>query len=176
MTNFSVISIIAKDAPGLAERYSSLTSQHKCNIEDSRMAVMGQEFTASMLISGSESDIANCKADFEQLAKDSGYQLICRDTEENKGAVSSLPYAIQTLSLDAPGIIRSVTDFLKQRDINISNFVANSYKAPHTGAPMLEIQLTANIPSVIQISQLREEFADFCDELHIDAAFEPIKQ
>ena len=175
MSNYLVISIIANDSPGLAEQFSNLTSQNNCNIEDSRMAVMGQEFSATLFVSGSESDISNCEQDFLSLADSDNHQVICRRTKANQGSVASLPYAIQTISLDAPGLIRSVTDFLKRYDINISNLVANSYKAPHTGAPMLEIQLTANIPSLVQISSFREEFADFCDDLQIDAAFEPIK-
>lgn len=175
MSNYLVISIIAKDSPGLAEQFSTLTSQNNCNIEDSRMAVMGQEFSATLFVSGSDADIKQCEQGFLSMAETSGHLVVCRHTKENEGEIASLPYAIQTISLDAPGLIRSVTDFLNRHDINISNLIANSYKAPHTGAPMLEIQLTANIPSQVQISSFREEFADFCDELQIDAAFEPIK-
>ena len=175
MTDFLVISIISKDSSGLAEHFSSITSQYHCNIEDSRMAIMGKEFSASMLICGKTEDISKCDDAFKEYASQSGSLLISRLTQENDGVETSLPYAIQTLSLDAPGTVRNVTNFLQQRDINIANLVTNSYKAPHTGAPMLEIQLTANIPSVVQISELREDFADFCDELQIDAAFEPIK-
>ncbi len=175
MSNYLVVSIIANDSPGLAEQFSTLTSQNNCNIEDSRMAVMGREFSVSLLVSGSDADIHQCEQDFMAMAERDNHLVICRQTEENQGQMASLPYAIQTISLDAPGIIRNVTDFLKRNEINISNLVANSYKAPHTGAPMLEIQLTANIPSQVQITRFREEFADFCDELQIDAAFEPIR-
>ena len=174
MSNYSVISIIANDSPGLAEQFSNLTSQNNCNIEDSRMAVMGQEFSATLFISGSDQDISLCEQSFLSLADSNNHQIICRRTEQNQGQATSLPYAIHTISLDAPGLIRSVTDFLKRYDINISNLIANSYKAPHTGAPMLEIQLTVNIPSLVRFSGFHEEFADFCDDLQIDAAIEPI--
>ena len=175
MSNYLVVSIIANDSPGLAEQFSTLTSQNNCNIEDSRMAVMGHEFSVSLLVSGADADIHRCEQDFMAMAERDNHLVICRHTEENQGQMASLPYAIQTISLDAPGIIRNVTDFLKRNEINISNLIANSYKAPHTGAPMLEIQLTANIPSQVHITRFREEFADFCDELQIDAAFEPIR-
>ncbi len=175
MRELLVISIIATDSPGLAESFSRITSQNNCNIEDSRMAIMGSEFSASMLISGTPDDISACLSALTDNAERSGQLIISKKTHESTHAVTSMPYAIHTLSLDAPGIISKVTDFLHARDINISNLVTNSYHAPHTGAPMLEIQLTAHIPAVISISRLREDFADYCDELQIDAAFDPIK-
>lgn len=175
MSNYLVISIIATDSPGLAETFSRITSQNNCNIEDSLMAVMGNEFSATLLVSGAPEDINTCENAITNYVEEAGHQVICKQTQENPGSDSSRPYGIHTLSLDAPGIIRNITDFMQQRDINISNLVTNSYKAPHTGAPMLEVQMTANVPAATQISQLREDFADFCDELHIDAAFDPIK-
>ena len=175
MSNYLVISIIASDSPGLAETFSRITSQNNCNIEDSLMAVMGNEFSATILVSGTSDEINQCETAITDYAEQAGHLVICKQTQENPGSDTSRPYAIHTLSLDAPGIIRNITDFMQQRDINISNLVTNSYKAPHTGAPMLEVQLTANIPAAMHIAQMREEFADFCDELHIDAAFDPIK-
>ena len=47
--------------------------------------------------------------------------------------------------------------------------------AAHTGAPMFAVQMIINVPSKLQVAQLREEFMDFCDSLNLDAILEPVK-
>src|ERR1700691_1902741 len=46
---------------------------------------------------------------------------------------------------------------------------------PHPGAPMFAVQMIINVPSKLQVAQLREEFMDFCDSLNLDAILEPVK-
>jgi glycine cleavage system transcriptional repressor len=45
----------------------------------------------------------------------------------------------------------------------------------HTGTPMFSVHLTVEIPATLQISALREEFMEFCDQLNLDAVIEPVK-
>ena len=82
MRDYLVISIIASDSPGLAESFSRITSQNNCNIEDSRMAIMGSEFSASMLISGTAEDIAACRSALSSNAEQAGQLMICKATQE----------------------------------------------------------------------------------------------
>jgi glycine cleavage system transcriptional repressor len=51
----------------------------------------------------------------------------------------------------------------------------SSYAAAHTGTPMFSVHLTVDIPASQQISALRDEFMDFCDQLNLDAVMEPVK-
>jgi glycine cleavage system transcriptional repressor len=175
MQYFLVISVISQDKPGLAEHFSGMATECGCNVEDSRMAVMGNEFATIMMVSGDESQIQQAEQAFSNLQNQPEFQVCLRRTEAAKGNTSCRPYSIQALSLDGPGIIRQVSDFLAQRKINIEDMQSNSYKAPHTGAPMLEMQIVANIPADISMSELRDAFADLCDDLQIDAIIEPIK-
>ena len=53
--------------------------------------------------------------------------------------------------------------------------IVMSYSAPHTGTPMISVNLAIGIPANTHIALLREEFLDFCDDLNLDAVMEPIK-
>ena len=151
-----------------------MASDHGCNVEDSRMAVLGNEFAAIMMISGAQNQIEQAEKSFMELSANDDYQVTLKRTEGQSTHQNSIPYTIHAISLDGLGIIQQVTDFLAQQSINIENLQTNSYKAPHTGAPMLEIQMTVNIPGTISIMNFRDEFADMCDELHIDSVVEPL--
>jgi len=175
MLNYLAVSVITNDQPGLVEKISSLASKHDCNVEDSRMMIVGVEFAALMLISGNWGQIAKTEKALDKLSAQPNYLIQYKRTEEYQPSNNELPYSIQAVLLDGPGLIRQISDFFAKRKINIGNLQTDSYKAPHTGAPMLEVELEVNIPSTVQISEIRESFAELCDELNIDASFEAIK-
>ena len=50
--NYLVITASGEDKVGLVDRLSSKITESGCNIEESRMAVLGDQFALIMLISG----------------------------------------------------------------------------------------------------------------------------
>ena len=86
-----------------------------------------------------------------------------------------LPYAVEVVAVNQPGIVHHLASFFANRSINIEDMVTRSYSAPHTGTPMFSVNLAVGIPATTHIAMLREEFLDFCDELNLDAVMEPIK-
>ena len=44
--------------------------------------------------------------------------------------------------------------------------------AAHTGASVFNMQMIVSLPSNLHIARIRDEFAEFCDELNIDAVLE----
>jgi len=52
MAEYLVISAIGEDRPGLVSRLTGVIAEHGCNVEDSRMSVLGTEFAVILLLSG----------------------------------------------------------------------------------------------------------------------------
>ncbi len=67
MQKYLVVSIITTDRAGLAEYFSSLASDHQCNVEDSRMSLLGNEFVASLLLKGKATDIDAAASAYQSL-------------------------------------------------------------------------------------------------------------
>ena len=86
------------------------------------------------------------------------------------------PYQVTVVAMDHPGIVRNVTQFFSGRDINIEELETETYAAAHTGTTMFSLAMTVSLPSNLTIGELREEFLDFCDELNLDAALNPIRR
>ena len=146
-----------------------------CNVEDSRMTVLGGEFSLILLVSGNWSNIAKVEAGLPKLQQDLGLVLTSRKNEARQMTANLLPYMVEVVALDHPGIVFHLANFFSSRDINIEDMVTSSYAAPHTGSPMFSMRLVVDIPSDMAIATLREEFLDFCDELNLDAVIEPCK-
>ncbi|MCP5141894.1 MAG: glycine cleavage system protein R [Gammaproteobacteria bacterium] len=173
--NYLVISAMGADRPGIVDEFSGQIFECGCNIEDSRMAVLGKEFALILLVSGRWDAIAKLETALDPLAKRLDLSLNQRRTDSRAQTADSLPYAVDVSAMDQPGIVHKLSKFLAKRGINIEDMSTARYPAPHTGTPMFGVHMTIGIPAKTQIAALRDDFLDFCDQLNIDAVMEPLK-
>jgi glycine cleavage system transcriptional repressor len=172
---FLVVSALGRDKPGIVDNLTAPVTELGCNIVDSRMTVLGGEFAILMMVEGNWSAIAKLEAQLPTFGKRLDLTIISRRTEERADDSGGLPYMVNVVALDHPGIVNQLAGFFSARNINIEDLFTESYRAAHTGTPMFSATITVNIPSTMQISRLRDEFLDFCDALNLDAVLEPVK-
>ena len=172
---YLVISALGVDHPGIVNQLSKAVLEHGCSIEDSRMTVLGGEFAAMLLVEGKWHTLAKVENALPELERQLGMTIISKRTGERATASNLLPYGVDVISMDHPGIVNNLAEFFATRNINIEDLATSSYAAAHTGTPMFSVRMTVGIPSDIHIAGLREEFMDYCDGLNLDAVLEPIK-
>ncbi len=172
---FLVISALGADHPGIVNQLSKTILEHGCNIEDSRMTVLGGEFAAILLVEGKWNTLAKIENTLPELERQLGMTIISKRTGERVSGRNQLPYAVDVVSMDHPGIVNNLAGFFADRSINIEDMATSTYSAAHTGTPMFSVHMTVGIPADIHIAALREEFMDYCDGLNLDAVLEPLK-
>lgn len=172
---YLVISALGADQPGIVSRISKLILDHGCNIEDSRMTVLGGEFAAILLVEGKWNTLAKIEHALSELEHQLGMTIVSKRTGPRRSPGNLLPYAVDVVSMDHPGIVYNLAGFFADRKINIEDMNTASYPAPHTGTPMFSVHMTVGIPADLHIAALREEFMDYCDALNLDAVLEPLK-
>lgn len=172
---YLVISALGKDRPGIVSALSKIIAEHDCNIEDSRMTVLGGEFAAMLLVEGKWNTLAKVENALPELEKQMGLTIAIKRTGERESVRALIPYAVDVVSMDHPGIVNSLAHFFAERDINIEDMVTSSYAAPHTGTQMFSVHITVGIPANVHIATLRDEFMDYCDDLNLDSVLEPLK-
>ncbi|WP_455234354.1 glycine cleavage system protein R [Thiogranum longum] len=175
MTNQLVIAAVGEDRPGLVDKLSGWILDSGCNIADSRMMVLGGEFAVLLLVTGNWNNLAKLEGQFKQIEQDLGMTLSIKRTEKKPRQGDFLPYGVDVVSLDHPGIVHNLANFFSQRNINIQDLSTASYSAAHTGTLMFSVHMTLDVPASTHIASLREEFLDFCDRLNLDAVIEPVK-
>lgn len=168
-----VLSALGADQPGLVNDISQHILALGLNIEDSRMSILGGEFAFMLLVSGKESvlqklieSLPDIENKFTDLTFNSKYTL-------PKQHQPSLSYTVNVHALDHQGIVHNLARFFSDRNINIKNLNTNSYAAPHTGSKMFSVELSLSMSENTSIDQLREAFIEHCDNLNLDASFEP---
>lgn len=170
-----VLSALGEDKPGIIDELSRCVLNSGCSILDSRMTVLGGDFALLLQVGGNWNNIARLENQLGGLEERLGLTITTRHSSDRKGRRDLLPYGVDVVALDQPGIVYNLARFFSQRQINIQEMVTACYAAPHSGTPMFSVHLTVDIPADIQIAALREEFMDFCDQLNLDAIIEPLK-
>ena len=170
-----VISAIGKDRPGIINHLSKAIYELECNISDSRMTVLGGEFAILLLVDGPWNQLTRLEDQVPELQEKLGLTITTKRTEERTAEANLLPYGVDVVSLDHPGIVYSLASFFSDKNINIEDMTTSCYAAAHTGTPMFSVRMNIGIPADIQIAVLRDEFMDFCDSMNVDAVLEPIK-
>ncbi len=175
MNKQMVIAAVGEDRPGLVDQLSGWILDSGCNIADSRMTILGGEFAMLLLVSGNWNNLAKLEDQLDQIQNRLGMTLSAKRTEKKPRTGEYLPYAVDVVSLDHPGIVHNLANFFSQRRINIQDLSTASYSAAHTGTLMFSVHMSLEVPADTHIASLREEFLDFCDHLNLDAVIEPVK-
>ncbi|RLA33037.1 MAG: glycine cleavage system protein R [Gammaproteobacteria bacterium] len=175
MTQLIVLSAVGSDRPGVVKDISEAVLACGGNIEESRMAALGAEFAVLLLISGNWHTLTKLEKELDKLKGVEGLTINLKKTGARNDQKDCIPYGVDVVCLDQPGIVFHLAEFFAARNIEISDLATRRYAAAHTGAPMFSVQMTLNIPGTASIAQLRDEFLDLCEQLNLDSILEPVK-
>ncbi len=175
MKNYLVLTALGENSPQLTPRLCEEIRQCGCNIVDSRMALLGEEFTMVAMVSGPWDAIAKIEDHAPKLEKDLGLKIATRRTRVGGPGKGYMPYAIDVVASDQSGMVHEIARFITDNDVLIQDLYTNTYKAAFSDTTMFSLHMTINIPQDTSIATLRNDFMDFCDRLNLDAIMEPVK-
>ena len=174
--SYLVITALGKDQPGIVNTLSKLALDSGCNITNSRMAVLGGEFAVILLVNGTADAVAAMQKRLPALEEQLQLTIIAKPTAPRAVEQYWIPYRVEVVAMDHPGIVHPITQFFSAQKINIEELETETYRAPHTGATMFSLLMTVAVPASVPISELRETFFEFCDRLNVDGSFEAVRK
>ncbi len=117
--DYLILTAVGPDQVGLVEKISQFIARHRCNIDDSKMAVFYGEFAVIILISGSDADLANIGRDYREIEIETGLSISVKAPSSRKSAQPLLPYRLTASCMDHPGIVYQLSGELSRLGINI---------------------------------------------------------
>lgn len=153
-----------------------LITKNQCHVEESRMTMLGTEFTGMMRVAGNWSAIAKVEAGIISLQNESDIKIQCKRGKSLKIEGNHLPYLAQVVALDTPEVVHEVSHFFAAQNILIVDLQTDPFKTNYSDTMMLTLSLRISIPATINIADLREHFMVLCDDLNIDGIIEPEKR
>ena len=146
-----------------------------CNLSESRVSTIGTEISLMLLASGAWDALAKLETSLTKLARDESLRLVHYRTGPRENSSHLLPYLVEVVAADRPGIVAHIVDFFTQHGISVEQLNSTRYRAMQTGAEMFQAQFTIGIPAEIHIAGLRDDFLELCDGLNLDAIMDPVK-
>ena len=137
------------------------------------MAVLGGEFAVVMLVSGEAESLERLEREAPSLGSGIGLHVQTRLTRPPQRGGVGRPYVLESVSLDAPGIVHAVTEILRRHGVNIEDMDTETAAAPWTGAPMFRMRAHVVIPAGVSLPELRHELRALELERDLDVALRP---
>jgi glycine cleavage system transcriptional repressor len=170
MTRF-IMTAFGRDRPGITAEVTRLLYINDCNLHETIMSILAEEFTLNLLFSSTNNNI------LEQLTKE------CRRLEHETGIsafvrpLSQQPFnpigpyktcQLKIEGLDQAGIVYKTSQFLAHRALNIVHLDSKVNAAPESGASIYTMTIQLQIPEHFSLSQLETDLVELADDLHVD--------
>lgn len=173
--NYLLISAFATHPESPLLPLSRRIADSGCNLVDARLSTVGRDVSVLALAMGPWDAVAKLESGLSRLEREEGLRLIWYRTGPRPAQSNLLPYMVEVIAADKPGILFQLADFFDRQGISIENLHSSRYRAMQTGAEMFSAQLTVGIPASMHIAALRDDFLEFCDHLNLDAILDPMK-
>ncbi|WJV55141.1 glycine cleavage system transcriptional repressor [Pectobacteriaceae bacterium CE90] len=164
--HYLVITALGTDRPGIVNAITRHVSSCGCNIEDSRLAMLGKEFTFIMLLSGSWNAITLIESTLPLKAAEMALLIVMKRTESQFRPPMPATVWVKVEVTDSPHIIERFTNLFDSYQMNIAELVSKTQPVEGNALPRLYIQITAHSPAVLAGSIIEPAFHQLCTELH----------
>ena len=175
MRQHLVLSAVGPDRPGIVDAISKLILDHGCNLEDSRMAILGGEFAIIVLAAGEANHIAKLRNDAPAWGEKTGLTTTAKLTRAPgaRGPEGVHRYTVHAVGLDHEGIVHQVAHTLASLGVNIETLESATVPAPHTGDPQFILEMRIESPAQLAEDQLREKLTEACEAVNVDVELKP---
>ncbi|MCC2113990.1 MAG: amino acid-binding protein [Hyphomicrobiales bacterium] len=162
-----VLTVIAKDRPGLVETVADIVAAHSGNWIDSAMARLGGQFAGILRISVDETELAPLEQALTGL-REKDISVTWREGEVGAEAATARRAKINVIGQDHAGIVRDVTRMLSEKGVNVDRFNSTVFVASMSGAPMFVAEAEILVPDESDLDDLREALEDIAHDIMVD--------
>jgi glycine cleavage system transcriptional repressor len=166
-----ILTAFCKDRPGVVADITETIYENGCNLEDSTMTSMLDEFAIILLFSGEGDGLENrLLQDCRRLERDKGITAFLRPVKAVEKKVQEKTYTrlINVDGVDQSGIVYKISRFLADNLINIENLSSRRLFSPETGTAIYSMEINVQIPGKMEPKQLEMGLSRIGEELNVD--------
>jgi len=144
-----ILSATELDRPGLVAELSGFIAERECNIDDSRVIVLGGFAGLMFLVSGSPVQIAAVESSVASLERVNGLRVTVRRLRDRAvpmaEAQATPTWVVTASAMDHEGIIHALTDVVRGHGGNILELETSTESAPMTGSPLFAMRMVITV-------------------------------
>ena len=166
-----ILSAFCKDRPGIVADVTEMLYENGCNLEDSTMTNMLDEFAIILLFTGEGDQLKDqLSNDCRRLEKEKGITAFIRPVEA-ESEVKQANIATKTIDvegIDQTGIVFKISRYLADNDINIENLTSRRSISPESGTALYFMKIKVQLPETISLEQLEGGLSQVGEKLNLD--------
>ncbi len=176
MADRYIMTAFGKDRAGIVADVTRLLYENDCNLEDTTMSILADEFTLSLLFSSKVPNIEELLTrECRRLELDKKISAFVRPLQPQQERGRQTNFKTCTLhieGLDQAGIVYKTSQFLADRQLSIIQLASATSASPQSGATLYNMTIHIQVPEDLPFDQLEEELSSVADELHVDITME----
>ena len=172
---FLTISVLAAQRPQIALELFRAIRERGGEVEDCRVAPIGDRMTANFVVSGNWSTLGRLETALPGIAEKLELQVRFERCGPREPNPSFRPYAADVIAPQQPELLVHLLEFFSAQDVQVAEMNSQKYQSGHTSAFMCSVQMVLHVPVTQHPQALRESFMDLCDDLNADGMLDPIK-
>ncbi|MCF6437937.1 glycine cleavage system transcriptional repressor [Pseudoalteromonas luteoviolacea] len=177
MTTFTshqlVLTAIGEDRSGIVSELTQLVSECNCNIIDSRIAILGNEFTFTMLLSGDIAAISRVEHTLPSKSMELGLLTMMKRTSSHTENDFSAGYTLEYTGIDTQGTLSRVTRFFAEQNISICSLKSDTFEEDEELRMRCELEF--NTPSELNFEQFKVKFEELSSISNVHYVFRRIR-
>lgn len=169
-----LMTAFGKDRPGIVADVTEVIYETGCNLEDTSMTRLADEFTLVLLFTGKGDDLeARLNKECRRLEIEKNLSAFVRQVEIKDVPVVNADrlQSIKVEGLDQSGIVYKISKFLAENSINIEKLVSRRIPSAESGAALYRMALEVLTPNGEPIRDYEEGLEDIANDLHVDITF-----
>lgn len=165
-----IMTAFGKDRPGIVADVTEVIFENGCNIEDSTMTRLADEFTLILLLTGQADDLeATLSKECRRLDIEKGLSAFIRPIgKATPVIVAGRRAAIHAEGMDQAGIIYKISSFLANNGVNIEVLSSKKSFSPESGAALYNVEINVSIPESVDMTAFDKGLERIANELNLD--------
>ncbi|WP_324732169.1 glycine cleavage system protein R [Pseudomonas paeninsulae] len=161
-----VLTVIAKDQPGLVERLAQCVADHGGNWLESRMSRMAGQFAGILRVAVPAKAHAELVEALQGLSVEGIRVLLEQGGAEPSGNWKSIH--LDLVGNDRPGIIRDITRLLTEHGVNLESLITEVAPAPMSSELLFHAQAQLAVPQEFSLDVLQAKLETLADDLMVE--------
>ncbi|MCX7625662.1 MAG: hypothetical protein N2Z21_05560 [Candidatus Sumerlaeaceae bacterium] len=169
-----LVTSFGSDRPGIVDDLAAWFLEHGGNIEESRMARLGSDFAALVLVSGPADLFAQLSSTRESFEKRANLSVVLKPAAPLAPTADPvLRYRLEAMALDHPGIVQRIAHVLRSYGVSIAEAVTHLEQAPFTSAPVFRVAMEIDVPASAPTARLRSDLQKAAEADGVDVVLRP---
>lgn len=166
-----IMTAFGKDRPGIVADVTEVLYDNNCNLEDTSMSMLSDEFTINLLFSSNDDQVeAALQTECRNLEQKKNISAFIRPLKERPQA-SPKSFSSCTLhveGMDQAGIVYKISQFLAENALNIVDLKSTVKATPESGTALYLMDIHIQVPESTARTTIEAGLNKVAEDLNVE--------